>query len=105
MDRWKQYAGFLTVAVLSSGAALWGFSASGGAIPYGKRFATSIQRGLKEGGGAVVDPNRGILVAGPIRNGGMVMEWLGLLALLTVLGIALYVYVDRYDGFEGGEGA
>ncbi len=103
MDRWKQYAGLAGVLVVSSVAALWGFRASGGALPYGKRFAKSIQRGLKEGGGSLVDPDRGILIAGPIRNGGMVVEWLALLAVLTLLGIALYVYVDRYDGFSGSE--
>lgn len=103
MERWKQYAGLTSVIVVSAVAAVLGFRASGGSVPYAKRFATSIQEGVQSGGGSLVDPARGILLAGPIRNGGMVLEWLALVAALTVAGIALYVYVDRYDGFGGSE--
>lgn len=95
MERWKQYGGLLGLLAAFTALGLWGFTATGGALPYGKRFAKTVQRGIQEGGGPLLDLDRGIVVAGPIRQGGMVLEWLGLLALLTVVGIGLYVYVDR----------
>jgi hypothetical protein len=103
MERWKQYGGLLGLLVAFTGVGLWGFTATGGALPYAKRFSKALQRGTQEGGGPLVDLGRGIVVAGPIRQGGMVLEWLGLLALLTIVGIALYVYVDRTGGDDGTE--
>lgn len=95
MDRWKQYGGLLGLVVAFTGIGLWGFTATGGALPYAKRFATTVQRGVQDGGGPLVDVSRGIVIAGPIRQGGLVLEWVALVALLSTVGIGLYVYVDR----------
>ena len=65
--------------------------------------AKALQRGVQEGGGSLVDFGRGIVVAGPIRKGGMMLEFGALVLVLVVFGIGLYVYVDRYGGFEDGE--
>jgi hypothetical protein len=35
----------------------------------------------------------------------MMLEFGAIVALLAVLGVGLYVYVDRYGGFEDGERA
>ncbi|POG54189.1 MULTISPECIES: hypothetical protein [Haloferax] len=103
MQRWQQYGGLLGLLAVCFAAGLWGFTSTGGALPWAKRSAKALQRGVQEGGGALVDFGRGIVVAGPIRKGGMMLEFGGLVALLFVLGIGLYVYVDRYGGF-GEEG-
>ncbi len=103
MQRWKQYSGLAGLFVAFSTAGYWGFTATGGALPWAKRSAKALQRGVQDGGGALVDIGRGIVVAGPIRKGGMMLEFGGLVLLLAVIGIGLYVYVDRYGGFEDGE--
>jgi hypothetical protein len=53
---------------------------------------------VQEGGGSLVDLGRGVIIAGPIRKGGLVVEFVGLVVLLLVVGVALYVYADRYRG-------
>jgi hypothetical protein len=103
MQRWKQYGGLAGLFGVCLAAGLWGFSSTGGALPWAKRSAKALQRGVKDGGGPLIDAGRGIVVAGPIRKGGMMFEFGALVALLVVLGIGLYVYVDRYGGFEDGE--
>jgi hypothetical protein len=103
MQRWKQYGGLLGLLAVCFAAGLWGFTSTGGALPWAKRSAQALQRGVQESGGALVDLGRGIVVAGPIRQGGMLLEFGGLVALLVTLGVALYVYVDRYGGFEDGD--
>jgi len=103
MQRWKQYGSLAGLFTAFLAAGYWGFTATGGALPWAKRSAKALQRGTKDGGGALVDVSRGIVVAGPIRKGGLVLEFGGLVALLVVIGIGLYVYVDRYGGFEDGE--
>jgi hypothetical protein len=103
MRRWKQYGGLAGLFGVCLAAGLWGFSSTGGALPWAKRSAKALQRGVKDGGGPLIDAGRGIVVAGPIRKGGMMFEFGALVALLVVLGIGLYVYVDRYGGFEDGE--
>jgi hypothetical protein len=95
MDRWKQYAGLFALLAGGFAAGLWGFTATGGALPWAKRSAQTLQRGVQEGGGALVDFGRGVVVAGPIRSGGLMLEFAGLVVLLTAVGIGLYVYVDR----------
>ena len=96
MQRWKQYGGLLGLFGVCLAAGLWGFTATGGALPWAKRSATTLQRGVKDGGGSLIDLSRGIVVAGPIRKNGLLFEY-GLIAgALVVFGIALYVYVDRY---------
>ena len=103
MQRWKQYGGLLGLFVAFLAAGYWGFTATGGALPWAKRSAKALQRGVQEGGGSLVDFGRGIVVAGPIRKGGLMLEFGALVLVLVVLGIGLYVYVDRYGGFEDGE--
>ena len=103
MQRWKQYGGLAGLFAAFLAAGYWGFAATGGALPWAKRSAKALQRGVQEGGGSLVDFGRGIVVAGPIRKGGMMLEFGALVLVLVVLGVGLYVYVDRYGGFEDGE--
>jgi hypothetical protein len=103
MQRWKQYGGLAGLFAVFLAAGYWGFTTTGGAVPWAKRSAKALQRGVQEGGGALVDFGRGIVVAGPIRNGGMMLEFGALVLVLVVFGIGVYVYVDRYGGFEDGE--
>ena len=103
MQRWKQYGGLAGLFAAFLAAGYWGFTATGGALPWAKRSAKALQRGVKEGGGSLVDFGRGIVVAGPIRKGGMMLEFGAIVLVLVVLGIGMYVYVDRYGGFEDGE--
>lgn len=100
MQRWKQYGGLVGLFAVCLAAGLWGFRSTGGSLPWAKRSAKALQRGVKEGGGALVDFGRGIVVAGPIRKGGLMLEFFGVVALLAVVGIGLYVYVDRYRGLD-----
>ena len=103
MQRWKQYGGLLGLFAAFLAAGYRGFTATGGALPWAKRSAKALQRGVQESGGSLVDFGRGIVVAGPIRKGGLMLEFGAIVALLAVLGVGLYVYVDRYGGFEDGE--
>jgi hypothetical protein len=105
MDRWKQYGGLSGLFTACLAAGLWGFTATGGAIPWAKRSARALQRGAREGGGALVDLGRGIVVAGPIRKGGLVLEFVGVVALLAVLGIGMFAYASRYHGLDDPERA
>ncbi|WP_135665114.1 cobalamin transport operon protein [Halorhabdus rudnickae] len=100
MERWKQYSVLAGLLATFTGLGYWGFTATGGSLPYAKRFAATIQRGVETGGGSIVDLGRGVVIAGPIRNGGLVLEWLALLGLLAAVGVGLYVYGDRL--VEGG---
>jgi TRAP-type C4-dicarboxylate transport system permease large subunit len=105
MERWKQYGGLGGLVVVATAIGLWAFGATGGALPWAKRSAKTLQRGLAEGGGALVDLGRGIVIAGPIRKGGLVTEYAAIIAALAVLGVALYVYVDRYRGGDDADHA
>ena len=101
MQWWKQYGGLGALLAAFLAAGYWGFTATGGALPWAKRSARALQRGVQEGGGALVNMGRGIIVAGPIRKGGLMLEFGGLVVLLSMIGLGLYVYVDRYNGFDG----
>ena len=103
MQRWKQYGGLAGLFAAFLAAGYWGFTVTGGALPWAKRSAKALQRGVQEGGGSLIDFGRGIVVAGHIRKGGLMLEFGAIVALLAVLGVGLYVYVDRYGGFEDGE--
>ena len=105
MDRWKQYGGLAGLFAVCLAAGLWGFTSTGGALPWAKRSAQALQRGAREGGGALVDLGRGVVVAGPIRTGGLMLEFLGVVVLLAVLGIGLYVYATRSRGVGDSERA
>lgn len=100
MKRWKQYGSLAGLVAVATAVGLWAFGATGGALPWAKRSATTLQRGLAEGGGALVDLGRGIVVAGPIRKGGLVLEYTVVVGVLLLAGVALYVYVDRYRGID-----
>ena len=105
MDRWKQYGGLAGLFAVCLAAGLWGFRSTGGALPWAKRSAQALQRGARAGGGALVDVGRGIVVAGPIRKGGLVLEFVGVVAALALLGIGLYAYASRYRGLDDSERA
>jgi hypothetical protein len=105
MDRPKGYGGLAGLFVVCLAAGLWGFRSTGGALPWAKRSAQALQRGAREGGGALVDLGRGIVVAGPIREGGLVLEFAGVAVLLAVLGVGLYAYASRYRGLDDSERA
>jgi hypothetical protein len=100
MQHWKQYGGLTALFATFLAAGYWGFTATGGALPWAKRSAKTLQRGVQEGGGSLVNLGRGIIVAGPIRKGGMMVEFGGIVALLAALGVGLYIYVDRYGGLN-----
>ena len=103
MDRWKQYGGLAGLFAVCLAAGLWGFTSTGGALPWAKRSAQALQRGAREGGGALVDLGRGIVVAGPIRRGGLMLEFAGVVVLLAAVGVGLYVYANRYRRFDDAE--
>jgi hypothetical protein len=100
MDRWKQYGSLTGLFAVFLAAGYWGFTATGGALPWAKRSAKALKRGTKDGGGALVDAGRGVVVAGPIRKSGLMLEYGALVLLLAVVGVGTYVYVDRYDGLD-----
>jgi hypothetical protein len=105
MQRWKQYGGLAGLFGVCLAAGLWGFTSTGGALPWAKRSAKALQRGAKEGGGPLIDAGRGIVVAGPIRKGGMMLEYGALVGLLIIVGVGLYVYADRYREVENDQTA
>ena len=95
MQRWKQYGGMAGLLAVCFAAGLWGFRSTGGALPWAKRSAQTLQRGVQQSGGDLVNFGRGIVVAGPIRKGGLMLEFGGLVALLAIVAVGLYVYADR----------
>jgi|GEM_PF-530586 hypothetical protein len=105
MNRWKQYGGLAGLFAVCLAAGLWGFGATGGALPWAKRSAQALQRGAQQGSGSLVDLGRGIVVAGPIRQGGLVLEFLGVVVLLAAIGAGLYVYASRYRGLDDADRA
>ena len=98
MQRWKQYGGLAGLLAVCFAAGLWGFRSTGGALPWARRSAQTLQQGVQQSGGDLVNFGRGIVVAGPIRKGGLMLEFGGLVVLLAVVGVGLYVYADRLDG-------
>jgi hypothetical protein len=103
MESWKQYGILSGLFGLFLAAGVWGFNATGGALPWAKRSAQALQRGVQEGGGSLVDLGRGIVVAGPIRKGGLMLEFGGLVLLFGAVGIAIYAYVERSNDGKGGD--
>ena len=103
MHRWKQYGSMAAVFSAFLAVGYWGFTATGGAVPWAKRASQALQRGVQESGGSLVNLGRGIVVAGPIRKGGLMLEFGGIVLAFVLLGLGLYVYVDRYDGFESND--
>jgi hypothetical protein len=103
MESWKQYGALSGLFGLFLAAGLWGFNATGGALPWAKRSAQALQRGVQEGGGSVVDLGRGVVIAGPIRKGGLLLEFGGLVLLFSLVGIGIYAYVLRSTEGSGGD--
>jgi hypothetical protein len=95
MQRWKQYGSMTGLLAVCFAAGLWGFRSTGGALPWARRSARTLQRGIQQSGGDLVNFGRGIVVAGPIRKGGLMLEFGGLVALLAIVAVGLYVYADR----------
>ena len=95
MQGWRQYGALAAVLAACGAAGLWGFTNTGGALPYAKRFAGALQEGAREGSGALVDAGRGVVVAGPIRKQGLVGEYVAVVAALLVVGVATYAYATR----------
>ena len=91
MQRWKQYGGMVGLFAICFAAGLWGFRSTGGALPWARRSAQTLQRGIQQSGGDLVNFGRGIVVAGPIRKGGLMLEFGGLVALLAIVAVGLYV--------------
>lgn len=102
MNARRQYALTLAAAVTFAIAGVLGFRATGGALPYAKRFHKVVTGGGTTGTGPLVQPGRapgesvfGVVLAGPIRKGGLVGEFVGLLAVLAVAGVVGYWYATR----------
>lgn len=102
METRTQYAVTLVASVVFAAAGVLGFWATGGALPYGKRFKTVVTGGATTGTGPLFQPGRapgesffGVVLAGPIRKGGLVEEFVGLAALLAVVGVVGYWYATR----------
>jgi hypothetical protein len=91
----RQYGGLAAVLAAGAVAGYWGFAATGGALPYAKRFGRALAGGVSWGGGPLVDVGRGVVVAGPIRKGGLVPEFLAIAAALAAVGVALFLYAER----------
>jgi len=98
MRRWKQYGGLAGLFVVCFAAGVWGFTSTGGSLPWAKRSARALQQGVQQGSGSLVDLGRGIVVAGPIRTGGLMLEFLGIAFVLSLFGVGLYVYAERRRG-------
>ena len=67
MDRWKQYGSMAAVFSAFLAAGYWGFTATGGAVPWAKRASQALQRGVQESVGSPVTLGRGLVAAGPLR--------------------------------------
>ncbi|RJT05269.1 cobalamin transport operon protein [Halococcus sp. IIIV-5B] len=104
MQRWKQYGGLAGLLAVCLAAGLYGFTSTGGALPYAKRFGQALQKGAQEGGGPLVDLGRGVVIAGPITKGGLVTEYVAIVVVLVAVGVGLYFYAVRYrSGSDDGQ--
>ncbi|MFW6017789.1 MAG: cobalamin transport operon protein [Halapricum sp.] len=104
MKRTYQY--LLTVAVLAIafGVGYLGFVATGGAIPWGERFASIVSGGASGGDGGLFQFGRGglggFVLAGPLRDS--VGQFLAVAGLLATGSVALYWYSKHTDESSGG---
>ncbi|EMA38166.1 hypothetical protein [Halococcus hamelinensis] len=103
MRRWKQYGGLAGLLAVCLVAGLYGFTSTGGALPYAERFGQALQQGAREGGGPLVDLGRGVVIAGPISKGGLVTEYVAIVLVLVVIGVGLYLYAVRYRSGSDGD--
>jgi len=92
MNRRAQYGILLGVILVAVGASYAGFVYTGGAVPWGQRFAAVMQGGLGPTGGSIFQFGRGgiggFLLAGPLRD--QVGSFLALVLLLGAGSIGLY---------------
>ncbi len=95
MERWKQYLALVTLAGGSLVAGWFGFRATGGGLPWAKRAESALLGGLQSGGGSLVDITRGIIIAGPIRQQGLVLVYVGLFLIFALIGVWLYYRYGR----------
>lgn len=95
MERWKQYLALATLAGGSLLAGWIGFRATGGGLPWAKRAESALLSGLQNGGGSLVDITRGVIIAGPIRQQGLVLAYVGLSLAFVAVGVWLYYRYGR----------
>jgi hypothetical protein len=89
----------LAAAILVAGLGSYvGFVSTGGAVPWGQRFAAVMQGGAS-GGGSLVQFGRGgvggFLLAGPLRDD--VLPFVLLVLALVVGSVGLYWWSSRVD--------
>jgi len=95
MDRWKQYLALVGLVGGSLTAGWLGFRATGGGLPWAKRAESALLGGLQNSGGSLVDITRGIIIAGPIRQQGLVFAYIGLFLVFAIVGVWLYYRYGR----------
>ena len=66
MRTWKQYGVLAAVLVGGAAASVYGFFATGGAMPMGKRFGAIVEGGATSGGGPLVNLGRGVVTPEPV---------------------------------------
>jgi hypothetical protein len=100
----SQYATYLATLGAFAAVGYLGFQATGGALPYGKKFHAVVDGAVATGGDSLVQFGRapgdsvfGVVLAGPIRRGGLVAEFLVIVAVLALAGVGFYWYATRGD--------
>jgi hypothetical protein len=91
MRRWKQYSGFAVALVLAGVAGVYGFFATGGAMPVKKRFHAILEggAGTSSGGGPLINLERGVVTPGTVDAAG---EFVPILLAFIILGIFFFSY-------------
>jgi len=99
VSRKTQYLATVGALVGAFALGLLGFTLTGGAIPWGERFA-AVATGTVESSGELFQVGRGgfggFLLAGPLRDD--VVVFLAIVAALVVGSAALYWYSTRDNG-------
>ncbi|MFW5900316.1 MAG: hypothetical protein ACOCTH_00895 [Halodesulfurarchaeum sp.] len=100
MNRQTQYVLLFTVIGVAVGLSYLGFGYTGGAVPWGERFAAVMQGGLGDAGGPLIQIDRGgiggFLLAGPLRD--KVLPFVVLVLVLAGASIGLYWWAGKTDG-------
>lgn len=103
MKRTHQYLLTTTVLAAAFVVGYLGFLATGGAVPWGERFAAIVSGGAS-GDGGVFQFGRGglggFVLAGPLRDS--VGPFVAVVSLLLVGSVGLYWYSSRTDESSGG---
>lgn len=96
MNRVQQYAVAVIVIVAGLLASYLGFVYTGGAVPWGERFAAAAEGGLAPGGGSLFQFGRGglggFVLAGPLQEN--VVFYVGIVLVLVVGSLLLYRYAE-----------